>query len=131
MMKKPLFFLLAIFSVQMAFSQAVSLKVTAYDVDRRPTANQYEKAELSINDETQSWEIVLYRKDQGAPERIVLEDFKEVSGNGVFHKVSISEKGQKSGAGLFGYIPVFKGEIQIQLCNTHNERIRRKLVLGI
>jgi uncharacterized glyoxalase superfamily metalloenzyme YdcJ len=113
------------------FAQAITLKVMSYLISKKQNAALYEKAELSTDDETQAWELVLYRKDGSASERIRLENFAEVSGNGVFRKVSIQEGEKTSGQGMFGYVPVFDSKIQIDLCDNRTEAVRRRLILGL
>ena len=130
--KKKLFVCLAIIlCAEAASAQAITFKVMSYLISKKQNAALYEKAELSTDDETQVWEVVLYRKDGSASERIRLENFAEVSGNGIFRKVSIQEGGKTSGWGMFGYIPVFDGKIQIDLCDNRTEVVRRRLVLAL
>jgi len=131
--KKLLF--LAVFVVcawaTFAQSNAITFKVSSYQISRRQTANQYTKAELIVDDETQSWEIVLYRKDGSDPERIKLEKFDDIGRNtGVFRTVTIEEKSGTSGSNLFAYMPVFEGnKIRVDLCDTRTEGVKRRLII--
>jgi hypothetical protein len=115
----------------MAEPLSVPVKITSYLISRRQTAVQYEKADLVIDDETQSWEIILYRKDGKDPEHIKLEKFDDIGHNtGVFRTITILEGGKTSGSNLFAYMPVFdNGKIQIDLCDTKTEGVRRRLIL--
>jgi len=64
---KKLYFLIVFVilgSAVFAQPQAIPFKVSVYQISRRQLASQYTKAELIIDDENQSWEIVLYRKYQ-------------------------------------------------------------------
>jgi hypothetical protein len=114
-----------------AQSGAILFKVSSYQISRRQTASQYTKAELFVNDETQSWEIVLYRKDGAGPERIKLEKFDDVGhNNGVFRAIIIQDNSGTSGSGLFAYMPVFEGsKIRVDLCDARTEGVRRRLIL--
>jgi hypothetical protein len=110
---------------------SVPVKITSYLISRKQTVAQYEKADLIIDDESQSWEIVLYRKDGADSERIKLEKFDD-AGNGVFRTVIIEEGSKTSGSNLFAYMPVFDdGKIQIDLCDTRTEGVRRRLILEL
>ena len=64
---KKLFLVVVVFLVcgLVLFSAAESIpfKVFSYQISTRQTASQYTKADLVIDDETMSWEIVLHRKD--------------------------------------------------------------------
>jgi len=131
--KKLLF--LAVFIVcgwtTFAQSGGIMFKVSSYLIARKQTANQYTKAELIIDDETQSWEIILYRKDGSGPERIKLEKFDDIGRNkGVFRTVTIREGSKTLGSDLFAYMPEFAGgKIQVDLCDTKKEITRRRLIL--
>jgi hypothetical protein len=134
-MRKQLFFLAFVLCswTIMAEPLSVPVKITSYLISRRQTAAQYEKADLIIDDETQSWEIVLYRKDGTDPEHIKLEKF-EATGrdNGVFRTITIQEGSTTSGSNLFAYMPVFTdGKIQVDLCDTRTEGVRRRLILEL
>jgi hypothetical protein len=115
----------------MAEPLSIPVTITSYLISRRQTAVQYEKAELIIDDETQSWEIVLYRKDGKDPEHIKLEKFEDIGrDNGVFRTITIKEGSTTSGSNLFAYMPVFTdGKIQVDLCDTRTEGVRRRLIL--
>lgn len=114
-----------------AQSEAISFKVFSYQISTRQTANQYTKAELLINDENQSWEIILYRKDGKNSERIKLEKFDDIGrNNGVFRTVTIMEAAGTSGSNLFAYMPVFDGnKIRIDLCDKRTEGVKRRLIM--
>jgi hypothetical protein len=115
----------------MAEPLSVPVKIVSYLISRKQTAAQYEKADLIIDDETQSWEIILYRKDGKDPEHIKLETFDDIGqNNGVFRTITIREGSATSGSDLFAYMPVFSnGKIQVDLCNTRTEGVRRRLIL--
>jgi hypothetical protein len=134
-MKRPLFFLAFILCswAIMAEPLSVPVKITSYLISRRQSAAQYEKADLIIDDETQSWEIVLYRKDGTDSERIKLEKFDDIgNNNGVFRTITILEGGKTSGSNLFAYMPVFNdGKIQVDLCDAKTEGVRRRLILEL
>jgi hypothetical protein len=133
LMRKQFFFLVfALCSwTIMAEPLSISVKITSYLISRRQTAAQYEKADLIIDDETQSWEIVLYRKDNKDPEHIKLEKFEDIGrNNGVFRTITIQEGSSTSGSNLFAYMPIFTdGKIQVDLCDTRTEGVRRRLIL--
>ena len=133
-MKKQ--FLLIIFSIcglaVFAQSDAIPFKVFSYQISTRQTANQYSKAELIITDETQSWEIILYRKDGKKSEHIKLEQFDDIKQNshGVFRTVTIVEAAGTSGSNLFAYMPVFEGNrIRVDLCDKRTEGVKRRLIM--
>ncbi|MDR2662179.1 MAG: hypothetical protein LBC31_04200 [Treponema sp.] len=132
-MKKQFFilvFVLCLWTI-MADPLSVPVKITSYLISRKQTAAQYEKADLIIDDETQSWEIVLHRKDGKGPERIKLEKFDDIGhNNGVFRTVTIRDSSGATGSGLFAYMPVFEGsKIRVDLCDTRTENVRRRLIL--
>jgi len=114
-----------------AQSGAITFKVASYLIARKQTANLYTKAELIVDDETQSWEFILYRKDGSGPERIKLEKFDDIGrGRGVFRTVTIREGSRTFGSDLFAYMPVFEGtRITVDLCDTKKEITRRRLIL--
>jgi len=132
-MKKLLF--LAVFIVcgwaTFAQSDPITFKVSSYLIARKQTANLYTKAELIIDDNAQSWEIILYRKDGSGPERIKLEKYDDISrGRGVFRTVTIREGARTFGSDLFAYMPLFEGtRITVDLCDTKKEITRRRLIL--
>jgi hypothetical protein len=134
-MKKHLFFLALVLCswTVMAEPLSVPVKITSYLISRRQTAAQYEKADLIIDDETQSWEIVLYRKDGKDPEHIKLENFEDIGrDNGVFRAITIQEGSTTSGSNLFAYMPVFTGgKIRVDLCDTRTEGVKRRLILEL
>jgi len=131
--KKLLF--LAVFIVcgwtTFAQSGAITFKISSYLIARKQTANQYTRAELIVDDETQSWVILLYRKDGAGPEQIKLEKFDDIGRNkGVFRTVTIQEGSKTLGSDLFAYMPEFvDGKIQVDLCDTKKEITRRRLIL--
>jgi hypothetical protein len=133
---KKVFFLLffGICAYVQAFAQPIPVKVVSYLIGRRETAAQYERGELIINDETQSWEIILYKKTGGpdSGERILMKNFADIgNGNAVFRSITITEGSKSTGADLFAYFPVFKdGKIQIDLCDNKTERTRRRLIIS-
>jgi hypothetical protein len=135
LMKKPLFFSVFVLCswAIMAEPLSIPVKITSYLINRRQTAAQYEKADLIIDDETQSWEIVLYRKDGTDSEHIKLEKFDDIGNNtGVFRTITIMEGDKTSGSNLFAYMPVFNdGKIQVDLCDTKTEGVRRRLILEL
>jgi hypothetical protein len=132
-MKKLFLLCIAGFLAGAVFAQsdAIPFKVSSYQISRRQTAAQYTKAELFVNDETQSWEIVLYRKDGKGPERIKLEKFDDIGqNNGVFRTITIQDSSGATGGGLFAYMPVFEGnKIRVDLCDTKTEGVKRRLIL--
>ncbi|MDR1307194.1 MAG: hypothetical protein LBK74_06450 [Treponema sp.] len=132
-MKKLVLVVIAGLCTAAVFAQsgAILFKVSSYQVSRRQTASQYTRAELFVNDETQSWEIVLHRKDGAGPERIKLEKFDDIGhNNGVFRAITIQDNSGATGGGLFAYMPVFEGsKIRVDLCDTRNESVRRRLIL--
>jgi hypothetical protein len=131
-MKKLIF--LAVFGIigwsLFAQSEAIPFTVSSYQISRRQTASLYERAELIVNDEDQSWEIILYRKE-GDPERIRLENFADIGrGLGVFRTVVITEDGGTTGENLFAHMPAFEGNrIRVDLCDTRTEAVRRRLII--
>jgi hypothetical protein len=112
-------------------SEGIPFKVSSYLIGKKQTANLYTRAELIINDETQSWEIILYRKDNKDPDNIRLEKFDDIGKNlGVFRTITIKEGSSTLGGGLFAYMPVFEGaKIQVDLCDTRTEFVKRRLIL--
>ena len=132
-MKKLLLILVCSICGLAVFAQpdAIPFKVFSYQISTRQTATQYTKAELIINDETQSWEIVLYRKDGKNTERIKLETFDDIGhNNGVFRTVTIMEAAGTSGSNLFAYMPVFEGNrIRVDLCDKRTEGVKRRLIM--
>jgi hypothetical protein len=130
-MKKPFLCIMLVFCSWAIFAEPISFKITSYLISRKQSAGLYAKAELSIDDETQSWEIILYKKNGSEPDIIRLEEFNIVENNGVFKKVSIIEGGKTTGSDLFAYIPVFSDKIQIDLCNVRTEGVRRRLILSL
>ena len=115
-----------------AQSDAIAFKVFSYQISTRQTASQYARAELIINDENQSWEIILYRKDGKNSEHIKLEQFNEINSknHGVFKTVTIMEAAGTSGSNLFAYMPVFEGNrIRVDLCDKRTEGVKRRLIM--
>jgi uncharacterized protein YxeA len=114
-----------------AQTEVIAFKVFSYQISVRQTAGQYVKAELAINDETQTWEITLYRKDGKKNEVIKLEEFDDISRNhGVFRTVTITEAAGTSGSNLFAYMPVFEGNrIRVDLCDKRTEGVKRRLIM--
>ena len=112
-------------------SEGIPFKVFSYQISTRQTASQYTKAELLISDETQSWEIILYRKDGKKEEHIKLEQFDDIGrNNGVFRTVTITEAAGVSGSNLFAYMPVFEGSrIRVDLCDKRTEGVKRRLIM--
>jgi hypothetical protein len=117
----------------MAEPLSIPVKITSYLISRRQTAAQYEKADLIIDDETQSWEIILYRKDGTDSDHIKLQQFDDIgNNNGVFRTITIQESSKTSGSNLFAYMPVFTdGKIQVDLCDVKTEGVRRRLILEL
>jgi len=132
-MKKLYFLIVFVICGLTAFaqSQAIPFKVATYQISRRQLASQYTKAELIIDDEKQSWEIILYRKDNAKPEYIKLEKFDDIGRDvGVFRTVTIMEAAGTSGGNLFAHMPVFDGnKITVDLCDTRTEGVRRRLII--
>ncbi|MDR0447776.1 MAG: hypothetical protein LBH07_03820 [Treponema sp.] len=133
-MKKVIF--LVIFGIigWTVFTQNVPIvfKVNSYLISQRQTANLYTKAELIIDDEAQTWEIILYRSNNAKPERIKLEKYEDIGRNiGVFRTVIIQEAaGNTAGNNLFAYMPGFDGnKIRIDLCDNKTENVRRRLII--
>jgi len=132
-MKKLLFavvflaFALALFSAV----QGIPFKVFSYQISTRQTANQYTQAELIIDDDAMSWDIILHRKDGKAPEHIKLEQYDDIGrNNGVFRTVTIMEGAGVSGSNLFAYMPVFEGNrIRVDLCDKRTEGTKRRLIM--
>ena len=134
-MKKLFFLTVLALCGWMVFAQAETLtfKVFSYQISTRQTASLYTKAELIINDETQSWEIILYRKDGKGPDRIKLEKYDNIGRNiGVFRTVTITETTGTTGSNLFAYMPAFEGNrIRVDLCDTRTEGVKRRLIIEI
>ncbi|MDR2210838.1 MAG: hypothetical protein LBO65_05135 [Spirochaetaceae bacterium] len=131
-MKKLILLLVLGFFTWTGFAQSAPIvfKVASYQISRRQTANQYTKAELLVDDENQTWEIVLYRKDGAEPEHIKLENFTFLGGHGVFRTVIIREASGTSGSNLFAYMPAYEGnKIRIDLCDIRTEGARRRLII--
>ena len=132
-MKKLFFLTIVGLCGWMVFAQpqAITFKVASYQISTRQAASQYTRAELIINDEEQSWEIVLYRKDGTGPDRIRLEKFDDIGRNiGVFRTVTITEAAGTSGSNLFAYMPAFEGNrIRVDLCDTRTEGVKRRLII--
>ncbi|MDR2552715.1 MAG: hypothetical protein LBD31_06075 [Treponema sp.] len=131
MRKKPVFTMILWICGGLLFAQPapIQFRVSSYLVSGKQTSSQYARAELVVNDETQSWEITLYRKS-GAAERIKLESFDDLGKNGVFRSIIIQETAGTSGGGLFAYMPAFEGnKIRVDLCDTKTERVRRRLII--
>ena len=112
-------------------NEGIPFKVFSYQISTRQTANQYTKADLLIDDETMSWEIVLHRKDGKASESIKLEQYDDIGhNNGVFRTVTIKEAAGVSGSNLFAYMPVFEGNrIRVDLCDKKTEGTKRRLIM--
>ena len=131
---KKLFFIvvLGIFGLTV-FTQTepIPFKVFSYQISTRQTASQYSKAELIIDDETQSWEIILYRKDGKNSERIKLEEFDDIGrGKGVFRTVTITEGSGTLGSNLFAHMPLFEGNrIRVDFCDKRTEGVKRRLII--
>ncbi|MDR2073172.1 MAG: hypothetical protein LBP60_07045 [Spirochaetaceae bacterium] len=131
-MKKALFLIAWGIVTWTGFAQSkpIVFKVSSYQISRRQTANQYARAELLIDDENLSWEIILYRKDDTGPEHIKLEQLDFLGNNGVFRTVTIQEASGTSGSNLFAYMPVYEGnKIRIDLCDIRTEAVRRRLII--
>jgi hypothetical protein len=132
-MKKLLlvFVFLMLGLVLFSAAEGIPFKVFSYQISTRQTANQYNKAELIINDETMSWDIVLHRKDGKEAEHILLEQFDDIGHNiGVFRTVTIIEGAGKSGSNLFAYMPVFEGNrVRVDLCDKRTEGTKRRLIM--
>jgi len=129
-----LFFTVAFITVGLAAfaqSNAITFKVSSYQINRKETAALYVKAELIINDETQSWEITLHRKDGANQEQIKLEKPSDIGNNRmVFRTVSIKEGSGISGADLYVFVPPFEGsKIRMDICDTKTESVKRRLIL--
>ena len=118
-----------------AFAQDMTLpvKIVSYQISRRQTSALYERAEIIISDETQSWQIILYRKDGTDPEQILLEKFDDIGNHiGVFRTITIKEGNKTSGSELFAYLPVFEGNnIRIDLCDKRTEGVKRRLIVSV
>ena len=131
-MKKPILFVIFSFFGWSLFAQSATIpfSVQSYQISRRQTASLYSRAELSVNDSNQSWEIVLHRRE-GSPERIRLEGFDDIGrGIGVFRSVVITEAGGTTGDTLFAHMPHFEGtRIRVDLCDKRTEGVRRRLIL--
>ena len=134
-MKKLFFLTIVGFCGWAAFAQSgsITFRVASYQISTRQTASQYTMAELIINDEARSWEIILHRKDGKGPDRIKLERFDDIGRNiGVFRTVIITEAAGTSGSNLFAYMPAFEGNrIRVDLCDTRTEGVRRRLIMEI
>jgi hypothetical protein len=133
-MKKLIFVLVFGMCALVLFTQseAISFKVFSYQISTRQTAGQYTKAELIVSDETQSWEIILHRKDGKKTEHIKLEQFDDINqkNHGVFRNVTIIEAAGTSGSNLFAYMPVFDGnKIRVDLCDKRTEGVKRRLIM--
>jgi len=112
-------------------SNAITFKVSSYQINRKETASSYVRAELIISDETQSWVISLHRKDGANPEQIKLEKPSDIGNNRmVFRTVSIKESSGTSGADLYAFVPPFEGsKIRMDICDTKTENVKRRLIL--
>ena len=132
-MKKLLFVLVIGACGLVVFTQAEAIPFTvfSYQISTRQTANQYSKAELIINDNTQSWEIILHRKDGKNAERIKLEQFDDIGRNkGVFRTVTITEGAGVTGSNFFAHMPLFEGNrIRVDFCDKRTEGVKRRLIL--
>ncbi|MDR2701400.1 MAG: hypothetical protein LBB72_03105 [Spirochaetaceae bacterium] len=117
--------------VAFAQSNTITFKVSSYLINRKETAQLYVRAELTIDDETQSWEIILHRKDGTNPERIKLEKPSDISRNNmVFRTVAIQEGAGPSGANLYAFVPPFQGsKIRVDICDAKTEGVKRRLIL--
>lgn len=131
MKKVSIFVLLICGLVLFSAAESIAFNVFSYQISTRQTANQYTKAELIINDETMSWDIVLHRKDGKESEHILLEQFDDIGrNNGVFRAVTIKEAAGISGSNLFAYMPVFEGnKIRVDLCDKRTEGTKRRLIM--
>ena len=132
---KKAFFLIIIGIVSLSlFAQLtpIGFRVSSYQISTRQIASQYTRAELLINDENQSWEIILHRRE-GNPDRIKLENYDDIGrGIGVFRSVTITEASGTSGSNLFAYMPAFEGNrIRVDLCDKRTEGVRRRLIMEI
>ena len=135
-MKKKLFLLIVFVLcgwLVFAQSEAITFKVASYQISTRQTASLYTMAELIINDEARSWEIILHRKDGKGPDRIKLEKFDDIGRNiGVFRTVTITDISGTTGSNLFAYMPAFEGNrIRVDLCDTRTEGVKRRLIMEI
>jgi len=132
-MKRLFFTVTFIMAGLAAFAQssAITFKVSSYQISRKETAPLYVKAELLVNDEAQSWEIVLYRKDGANPERIKLEKYSDIGrDNMVFRTVTVQEGSGTSGANLYAFVPPFEGsKIRLDICDAKTEGVKRRLIL--
>ncbi|MDR2313296.1 MAG: hypothetical protein LBE02_02055 [Spirochaetaceae bacterium] len=130
-MKKLLFLMVWVGVARIGFAQPepIVFKVSSYQISRRQTANLYARAELFINDEELTWEIILYRKDNTGPEHIKLEQFDLPGNNGIFRTVTIQETSGTSGSNLFAYLLYEGNKIRIDLCDVRTERVRRRLII--
>jgi hypothetical protein len=131
---KRLFFLAVLATVGLtvfAQSNTITFKVSSYLISRRETAPLYVRAELIIDDEAQSWEIILYKKDGANPERIKLEKSSDIGRNNmVFRTVTLQEGSGTSGADLYAFVPPFQGnKIRVDLCDAKTEGVKRRLIL--
>ncbi|MCL1814199.1 MAG: hypothetical protein FWG27_00030 [Treponema sp.] len=132
-MKKLVF--LVIFGIcglaAFAQSETIPFKITSYQISRRQLANQYSRAEVIVDYEAMTWEIILYRKDGGNPERIKLEKFDDIGRNNVvFRAVTIVEAAGTSGSNLFAYLPKNDDNVQrVDLCDNRTEGVKRRLVM--
>jgi len=131
---KKLFFLVVLNMVGVAAfaqSNAITFKISSYLIDRKETAHLYVRAELTIDDETQSWEIILYRKDAANPERIKLGKYSDIGqDNMVFRTVTIQEGSSTPGANLYAFVPPFEGsKIRVDFRDTKTEGVKRRLIL--
>jgi hypothetical protein len=132
-MKRLFFLLFFVMAGLAAFAQSNTLtfKVSSYLISRKETANLYVRAELIIDDEAQSWEIILHRKDGANPETIKLGKFNDIGHNNmVFYTVTIREGSGTSGSSFYAFIPPFEGsKIRVDFCDTKTEGVRRRLIL--
>jgi len=131
---KRLFFTVAFIMFGLgAFAQSntITFKVSSYQINRKETAPLYVRAELIIDDETQSWKITLHRKDGATPEQLKLEKSSDIGNNRmVFRTVSIQEGSGTSGANLYAYVPPFEGnKIRVDICDAKTEGVKRRLIL--
>jgi hypothetical protein len=112
---------------------SIDLKIVSYLVSRKQNSARFASARLTVNDATQTWEVVLHKKDGSAPDRILMEESDPTGANMyVFRKITIFEGDKTSGGDLFAYMPNTKdGRIQIDLCDKRTEGVRRRLILSI
>jgi hypothetical protein len=114
-------------------SEGIHFKVSSCLIGGKQTAKSYTGAELVVDEDTKTWEIFLYRKDNKDPDNIKLEKPDVISFQGknqeVFRTVTIKEGASTSGSNLFALLVFDGAKIQVDLCDTKTEKTKRRIIL--